>query len=51
VLLGAGNSAKGITADHHDVRFDIDEDALAMGVRMFVTAAFALLEQAAVSPA
>jgi amidohydrolase len=51
VLLGAGNAAKGITADHHDVRFDFDEDALAMGVRIFVTAAFALLEQAAVSPA
>ncbi len=39
VLLGAGNKAKGITAPHHDSRFDIDEDALDMGVRLFVNAA------------
>jgi amidohydrolase len=45
VLLGAGNRARGITADHHDERFDIDEDALAMGVRLFVNAALALLAQ------
>ena len=38
-LLGAGNKAKGITAPHHDSRFDIDEDALDMGVRLFVNAA------------
>ncbi|MCD1633293.1 amidohydrolase [Martelella mediterranea] len=45
VLLGAGNAAKGITAPHHDAAFNIDEDALAMGTRLFVHAAFALLEQ------
>lgn len=45
VLLGAGNAAKGITAPHHDAAFDIDEDALAMGVRLFVHSAFALIEQ------
>jgi len=45
VLLGAGNAAKGITAPHHDAAFDIDEDALAMGVRLFVHSAFALLDQ------
>ena len=51
VLLGAGNGAKGITADHHDSRFDIDEDALAMGVRLFTRSALALLEQTAAAPA
>jgi amidohydrolase len=45
VLLGAGNAAKGITAPHHDSSFDIDEDALAMGVRLFAHSAIALLEQ------
>ncbi|MDH7785529.1 amidohydrolase [Ochrobactrum sp. 19YEA23] len=47
VLLGAGNTAKGITAPHHDAAFDFDEDALAMGVRLFVHSAFALLERTA----
>lgn len=42
VLLGAGNAAKGITADHHDPRFDVDEDALAHGVGLFVRTALAL---------
>ena len=43
VLVGAGNAARGITAPHHDARFDIDEDALAIGVRLFVHSAVALL--------
>lgn len=47
VLLGAGNAAKGITAPHHDAAFDVDEDAFAMGVRLFVHSALALLEQTA----
>ena len=47
VLLGAGNAARGITAPHHDAAFDIDEDALAMGVRLFTHSAFALLERTA----
>ncbi|WP_320669801.1 amidohydrolase [Patulibacter defluvii] len=45
VLLGAGNAAKGITADHHDSRFDIDEDALPTGVRLFVRSVLTLLER------
>jgi amidohydrolase len=49
VLLGAGNAAKGITADHHDSRFDIDEDALPMGVRLFVRSVLTLLERDAVA--
>jgi amidohydrolase len=49
VLLGAGNQAKGITAAHHDSRFDIDEDALAMGVRLFTRTARALLDRTAVA--
>ena len=51
VLLGAGNAAKGITAPHHDAAFDVDEDALGMGVRLFVHSAFALLEQTALARA
>lgn len=51
VLLGAGNAAKGITAPHHDAAFDVDEDALGMGVRLFVHSTFALLEQTALARA
>jgi amidohydrolase len=51
VLLGAGNAAKAITAPHHDAAFDIDEDALPMGVRLFVHSAFALLAQTAAARA
>ena len=45
VLLGAGNAEKGITAAHHDAAFQIDEDALAMGVRLFTHAALKLLAE------
>lgn len=34
--LGCGNRAKGIIQPLHNSRFDIDEDALALGVEMFV---------------
>jgi amidohydrolase len=37
--VGAGNKEKGITYPHHHPRFTIDEDALAVGVKMFVHAA------------
>jgi amidohydrolase len=47
VLLGAGNVAKGIVHDHHHPRFDIDEDALGMGVRLFTHAAVELLTEGA----
>lgn len=45
VLLGAGNKSKGITAPHHDAHFTIDEDALGIGVRLFLHSTFALLQQ------
>jgi amidohydrolase len=44
--LGAGNEGKGITYPNHNPRFDIDEDALENGVKMFVYSAFGLLNEA-----
>lgn len=38
-FVGAGNQAKGITYPHHHPRFTIDEDALEVGVKLFVHAA------------
>lgn len=35
-FVGSSNSAKGLTFPHHHPRFDIDEDALAIGMEMFV---------------
>ena len=43
--LGAGNEERGITYPNHNPRFDIDEDALVNGVKMFVHAAFGLLNE------
>ncbi|GEC90480.1 MULTISPECIES: M20 family metallopeptidase [Brevibacillus] len=37
--VAAGNKEKGITYPHHHPRFTIDEDALEVGVKMFVNAA------------
>lgn len=37
--VAAGNKEKGITYPHHHPRFTIDEDALEIGVKMFVNAA------------
>lgn len=45
VLLGAGNKSKGITAPHHDGKFQIDEDALVMGTRLFVYSVLELMQQ------
>ncbi|WP_277601320.1 M20 family metallopeptidase [Brevibacillus marinus] len=42
VWLGAGNQAKGIVYPHHHPRFNIDEDSLIMGVKLFVHAAVGL---------
>jgi amidohydrolase len=42
--VGARNEEKGITYPHHHPRFTIDEDALSIGVKMFVCAAFGLLD-------
>lgn len=38
-FVAAGNKEKGITYPHHHPRFTIDEDALEVGVKMFVNAA------------
>jgi amidohydrolase len=43
--IGAGNEQKGAVYPHHHARFEIDEDALEKGVRVFVHAAFKLLEK------
>lgn len=50
VLLGARNEAKGAAFDHHHPRFDVDEDAFPMGVRLFAHAAVALLDEPAPAP-
>ena len=42
-LVGAGNAAKGITAPHHHPRFTIDEDALAVGLKMHLAVARRML--------
>ncbi|WCK54461.1 M20 family metallopeptidase [Aneurinibacillus sp. Ricciae_BoGa-3] len=41
--IGAGNPDKGIIHPHHHALFTIDEDALEIGVKMFLNAAFKLL--------
>ena len=43
IPVGAGNVEKGIVYPHHHPRFDIDEDALEYGVRIFVQAAKKIL--------
>jgi amidohydrolase len=43
VLLGAGYSDPQIVPEHHHPRFDIDEEALQDGVRLFAHAALELL--------
>ena len=42
-LIGAGNEARGITAPHHHPRFTVDEDALAVGLRMHLAVVTKLL--------
>ncbi len=44
-LLGAGNPERGITAPHHSNRFDIDEDALPLGVEIMARAALEYLAE------
>lgn len=36
VWLGSGNDEKGMRIEHHNPRFDFDEDALVIGVKVFV---------------
>ena len=42
-LVGAGNEAENITAPHHHPRFTIDEDALAVGLKMHLAVATKML--------
>lgn len=42
-LVGAGNEEEGITAPHHHPRFTVDEDALAVGLKMHLAVATRLL--------
>ena len=42
--VGAGNEEKGITYPHHHPRFNIDENALEDGIKMFVHTTFRLLD-------
>ena len=42
-FVGASNEAKGITAPHHSPRFNIDEDALAIGLEVLARAALEYL--------
>ena len=44
-MVGSGNEAKGTYYQHHHPRFDLDEDALPLGVELLVRAAIAYLEQ------
>ncbi len=43
IWVGAGNEEKEIIHPHHHPRFTFDEDALPIGVRMHLEAAFGLL--------
>ncbi len=47
LLLGARNEERGIVHDHHNPKFDVDEAAFPIGVRLISRAAVALLEDAA----
>jgi amidohydrolase len=42
-FVGASNKAKGITAPHHSPHFNIDEDALPIGVEMHIRTALSFL--------
>jgi amidohydrolase len=44
MLLGTANPAKGVTESWHRPGFDIDEDALAVGVEILARAALELLQ-------
>ncbi|MFF2175354.1 amidohydrolase [Lysinibacillus sp. NPDC058147] len=44
IFVGAGNQNKGIIHPHHHPRFTIDEEALEIGVELFVQSSFKLLE-------
>ncbi|MGB9867911.1 MAG: M20 metallopeptidase family protein [Bacillota bacterium] len=45
LFLGTGNEAKGITYPQHHPQYDIDEDALELGTRLYASFAKAFLNQ------
>jgi amidohydrolase len=47
MLLGSGNPGLGLSAPHHNPRFDFDEDALPLGAALLATAAAQFLYEAA----
>lgn len=47
VMLGAANADRGIVHDHHHPRFDVDEAALPMGVRLLAACAVELAAESA----
>lgn len=47
MLLGSGNPGLGLSAPHHNPRFDFDEDALPLGVALMATAAAKFLYERA----
>lgn len=44
-FIGAGNKEKGIVYPHHHPRFTIDEDALPIGVEVFVTSVLNFMKE------
>lgn len=48
-FVGCGNKAKGACYPHHHPRFDIDEDALSLGVEWHVRAALTYLNSAPIA--
>jgi amidohydrolase len=44
-FLGTGNAAKGTDFEHHNSRFNIDEDSLPIGVEMHVRCALGYLSR------
>ncbi|PMP85787.1 MAG: amidohydrolase, partial [Thermodesulfobium narugense] len=43
-FIGAGNAAKGIVYPHHHPHFDIDEDALMVGLKVLINSTIKLLK-------
>jgi amidohydrolase len=45
LFVGSGNAEKGITYPQHHAKFDIDEDALPIGMEIMLRAALKLSRQ------
>ena len=44
MLIGCGNKEKGIVHPHHHGKFDVDEDAMQIGMQVLTHAALELLQ-------